>query len=103
MQSNDWTYVGAVEAARTELDVFRYTIPMATWVTEDMNAMPGATQVCEFAEGGGLVATLIIQRVTFQFRQGSNSGDLDQRIASWRPQRICEGGVVKLQRLTDSV
>lgn len=103
INNGDWSYVGALAAAHAETDTFGSTLPFCTWVTKDMNANVGAPQAVNIPNSGGLVATVVIQKVTFSFPEPVLKGTVEDMVASALPTRVCEGGLVKLQRVLESI
>lgn len=96
ISDSEATYVGCLTKARAELGLFSATLPFATWESSDMNATAGVPIGVNIALTGGLVDTLMIQKVTVVFPNPVYKGSIEDKVAAARPRRFCEGGLVKL-------
>lgn len=83
---------GCTERAQAELDVFSETLTRASWVTYDMNALPGSEQVINFGSPDTLSTTLMIDTVTVTFPKRYGP-----------PRRVCQGSTVKLAKVLDAI
>jgi hypothetical protein len=89
----DLKALGCKARAQAELDVFADDpLPRATWVTYDMNAVPGAQQVINFGAPDTISETLMIDRVVVTFPRKHGP-----------PRRVCQGSTVKLETVLEAI
>jgi hypothetical protein len=84
---------GCVERAEAELDLgFTEALLRCSWVTYDMNAVPGTQQVINIAGTGALSATVTVESVLIDFPSANRP-----------PRRTCQGSIVKVARAIDAL
>jgi hypothetical protein len=100
------SYSGCVERADAELDAFGAALLRADWVTQDMQAMPGAEQVINMSSPSALSATLMIDSVSVTFPVDLTriaTSPTTTCSSDLFPIRACQGSTVKLANVLDAI
>jgi hypothetical protein len=106
VSDGDLSYAGCVERAQAELDVFSESLIRAEWVTHDLQAEAGATQVVNLSSPSALSTTLTIDSVNVTFPVDLTSIATSPTTTCdsdlW-PRRVCQGSTVKLETVLDAI
>jgi hypothetical protein len=95
VQDGRYSYAGATARAYADLTAFALPLHTAEWVTDDLHALPGRSQVIALSSdvvNPPINLTLTILRVELQFP-----------LRTLPPRRTCTGGVVKPSTFMDLV
>jgi hypothetical protein len=106
VSDGELSYSGCVERANAELDAFSAALLRADWVTQDMQAMPGAEQVINMSSPSALSATLMIDSVSVTFPVDLTriaTSPTTTCSSDLFPLRVCQGSTVKLANVLDAI
>jgi hypothetical protein len=95
VQDGRYSYAGAQARANADLATFRDPLASAAWDTDDLNAIPGRSQVIALSSGTvnpPIMTTVTITQVAIRFP-----------LPTLPPRRTCTGGSVKPSTFLDLV
>ena len=95
VQDGRYSYAGALARAESDLATFQDPLVSVDWETDDLNALPGRSQVIAMSSAAvtpAMNTTVTILRVEVSFP-----------LRTWPPRRRCTGGMVKPSTFMDLV